>query len=125
MNSMLKRVESERASGKKLFNGGSSYDWMVSKSKIKNKFIEAGCWSYIEPVPLAVAVVAGAVGVPLGAPAVLPAVVAAIVEDLFAVPKPVATVAHADVLIQNMVDELNIVYDANNLDITGLPNAVC
>ncbi len=122
--SILSKIKKDRKNVSKLFYGGSAYDWMVSKNKVRDAFIENGCWSYIQPAPLAVAIVAGAVGVPAGAAAPIPAVVAAIVEDIFVIPRPIATDDAAEAIINNMRQELIDVYDLNDVAINALPGAV-
>ncbi len=140
-NSLVSRIEAERkSSSTKLFNGGSAYDWMLAKPKIRERFIENSCWSYIDVHPVAVGVVAGAVGVPGGgagagvapagvaggggAAAPLPAVVGALVEDMFTTARPVADVDAATAIITLQRQEIIDAYDDNDAAIALLPGAV-
>src|SRR4051794_1959107 len=51
-----------------IFDGGSGYDWMVARPKIREKFVENECWDIVERAPLPAAVVAAAAGLPPAAP---------------------------------------------------------
>ena len=90
-----------------LFSGGSTYDFAVAKQKLKNKFIENKCWSYVEmPAPL-LGAVAGALAVPAGGGLPHAAVPAAIIEDIFTTVKPVASQTAAQTIVDLEIHEIN------------------
>ena len=125
MNSLFQRVESDRKkSSDKLFNGGSAYDCMLAKPKIRERLIENSCWSYVDVHPVAAGVVAAAVGIAGGAPAPIVAAVGALVEDMFIIPKPVADNDAATAIIDAQRLEIIATYDDNDAAIAALPGAV-
>lgn len=96
-----------------IFNGGSAYDFILARSKLRQKFIENKCWSYVAPAAVGLEDVGDGFGIPneLGLPH--PALPAAIIEDIFDMAKPRANMDYADQLIQDKIDGINEVYNLN------------
>ncbi len=108
------------SSSQVIFVGGSAYDFALAKQKLKNKFIENKCWSYVEMPPPLLGVVPGAVGVPAVAGIPHPAVPAAIIEDIFNVAKPEANQGIAQAMVQVEINEINAMCDQNQVEIYNM-----
>ena len=104
-----------------IFNGGSAYDFALAKQRLKNKFVENKCWAYVEmPLPV-VAGVAGALAVPGVAGLPGPAAAGAIIEDMFTIAKPAANQHAAQAIVQLEINEINNMYNQNDLQVQNLP----
>lgn len=104
-----------------IFNGGSTYEFLIARPKIREKFIENECWNYVGPLPMAPALMAQALGVPAVAAPPGPAVPNAIIEDLFTAPIPVANLDAAQAIIANKRLAIETTYEENEMDLWDLP----
>ena len=92
-----------------IFNGGSTYDFVIAKGKLRQKFIENQCWNYVIPNQ-----VENNVEQMLGTSSSSSTPADQIVEEMFAIPKPSAEPSIVDKMIEEKFNILNQVYQNVN-----------
>jgi hypothetical protein len=78
-----------------IFNGGSTYDFVIAKGKLRQKFIENQCWNYVITNQ-----VENNVEQMLGTSSSSSTPADQIVEEMFAIPKPSAEPSIVDKMIE-------------------------
>jgi hypothetical protein len=105
----------------RLFAEGGTYEFALARPKIRERFIENECWSYVNPAdPAAVGVAAAGAGIGGGAAPPHPALPLALLENLFGDPKPASNLDAANLQVAEDRLAAETMYDFNEVDIWDL-----
>ncbi len=100
-----------------IFDRGGAYEFALARAKIRQRFIENECWSYVDPAAAPAIAVAAAVGVPPGGAPPHPAVPAALLENIFGDPQPIANLAAAHLIVADRRLGTETMYDLNEAEL--------
>ncbi len=100
-----------------VFDRGGAYEFALARNKIRQRFIEMECWSYVDPADPAAIAIAAAIGVPPGGAPPGPAVPLALLENVFGDPPPIANLAAAQTIAADRRLAAETMFDLNEAEL--------